>query len=134
MLPCSGSNRCRLPPAVGASGAVGEVQRLEGHMSIRRFLAWGFVLVLGAVACGTSARDGAERTGLVQQANSTCTHEITCSGGPLSNGTAPATGCIPPSGNANGYCVPDVCSDPSHAYCCTSTWDNGCAQYAANFT
>ncbi|HEV3189178.1 MAG TPA: hypothetical protein VGY54_01705 [Polyangiaceae bacterium] len=102
-------------------------------MSIRRYLAWGFVLVLGAVACGTSARDGAERTGLVRQANSTCTHELTCSGGPLSKGSGASTGCLPPSGNANGYCVPDVCSDPSHAYCCTSTWDNGCAQYAGTF-
>src|SRR4029077_11174174 len=64
----------------------------------------------------------------------TCAHELTCTGGPLSGGSSASGGCIPASGNANGYCVHEVCADSAHAYCCTSTWDNGCAQFAATFT
>jgi hypothetical protein len=103
----------------------------------RRLFSATFVAVIGLVlaACGTgsSKSSDSEPTERTTAASSTCTHELTCSGGPLSKGTGSSTGCIPPSGNANGYCVPDVCNDPAHAYCCTSTWDNGCAQYAADF-
>ena len=93
----------------------------------------GFVCLL--LACGNRASETSqEHTSQVAQALTTCAHELTCSGGPLFGGSTASGGCIPHSGNANGYCVHEVCADSAHAYCCSSTWDNGCAQFAATFT
>ncbi|HSY23845.1 MAG TPA: metallophosphoesterase [Polyangiaceae bacterium] len=84
---------------------------------------------------GSASAESAEPVGQAAEAvSAACAHELTCSGGPLANGTTSSGGCIPASGNANGYCVHEVCADSAHAYCCTSTWDNGCAQFAATFT
>lgn len=100
-----------------------------------RVLLIALSAMLGMVACDESVPDRGELVGrAVQAMTTTCDHELTCSGGPLSGGSGPAAGCIPPSGNANGYCVHEVCADPGHAYCCTAFWDNGCAQFASSRT
>src|SRR5215470_17134240 len=87
------------------------------------------------VMCGTACTPREEPvSSVVQAVNSTCAHELTCTGGPLAGGSSSSGGCIPPSGNANGWCVHEVCADSAHAYCCSSTWDNGCVQFAGKFT
>src|SRR5215470_20055557 len=87
------------------------------------------------VMCGTACTPREEPvSSVVQAVNSTCAHELTCTGGPLAGGSSSSGGCLPPSGNANGWCVHEVCADSNHSYCCSSTWDNACAQFAGTFT
>jgi hypothetical protein len=90
-------------------------------------------LLIGAscvfVACGTAERP--ETTGSVSQAASTpCAHDVLCTGGPLQGGSA-GSGCTTTSG-ADGYCVPEVCTDiPS---CCSTAWTNSCVQDMEKYT
>ena len=92
-------------------------------------------LALVVVVAGTACSQREESvSSAVQAVNATCAHELTCAGGPLAAGSSSSGGCLPPSGDANGWCVHEVCANPNHAYCCSSTWDNGCAQFAATFT
>jgi hypothetical protein len=92
-------------------------------------------LALVVAMCGAACSQRQDPVSSFTEAvNATCAHELTCSGGPLAAGSSSSSGCIPPSGNANGWCVHEVCADSNHAYCCSSTWDNGCAQFAATFT
>jgi hypothetical protein len=104
--------------------------------SERLWFAVGLLgVTIALVNCNNRPSERDLPVGSISQAlNTTCTHELTCSGGPLSGGSSSSGGCIPQSGNANGWCVHEVCADSAHAYCCSSTWDNGCAQFAATFT
>jgi hypothetical protein len=90
-----------------------------------------FVAVGTAAACGTAAApDGREPTANITEALTQCAHDVLCTGGPLQGGSA-GSGCTTASG-ANGYCVPEVCSDlPS---CCTSAWTNSCVQDMLKYT
>jgi Calcineurin-like phosphoesterase len=95
---------------------------------------WAALTILIVVGCSSRAPESEHWQVSSQAVTTTCAHELTCSGGPLNGGTTASGGCIPQSGNANGYCVHEVCADSAHAYCCQTTWDNGCAQFAAQFT
>src|SRR5215467_4958002 len=92
---------------------------------------WFALVIMCAVSCSQRQDPVAS---IAEAVNATCAHELTCTGGPLAAGNSSSGGCIPASGNANGWCVHEVCADANHAYCCSSQWDNGCAQFAATFT
>ncbi len=101
-------------------------------MNMRMRWAWvGLVLCGGVAACSSAGEDRSDTPSSrdAVSALATCSHDVECTGGPLTGG-AKGTGCTTSSG-ANGWCVQEVCADiPS---CCTSAWTNDCVQDMANY-